>query len=396
MSTCSVCFKEAEQAYSIDHRVCGHRTHADCMPAGQAKNFKLCAQCDTQRVAGVDAAAAAAAAVVTEPHTKDGIEYWKYPGVRKELPSSSISRSLLSALVSPFQRNASAAAAPAASNTGKAAPEMPLELLRKQIPIPTIIARHGYGLDHMLRDGIVIDDFLANGYSWPDLCQFEYISKMGQFRCLETLTRGLFLDANHLRDNPDRLPFAQIKAQTGMKTSALCSRLGLQFAVNGPLHCKGDTEWNAEHCVQFGLTMEDLMDFGLNRPEHYVDLMKGLTRSEAARAEKALGVTLNHLAEIGVLPAEEAEEIEEKSVRSVYAVEAAAAAADEEEEEEDEEEEEEPTPPPSHTNSKPVAAIAATARPAQRQNVAATATTATAQTRAQERFRMHGYTPPRK
>lgn len=377
MSKCSVCFKDAEKAYSIDHRVCGHRTHADCMPVGESKNFKLCAQCDT------NAASLTMPAATSEPHTKDGIEYWKFPGPRKELTSGTTTgRSILSAIVSPF-RSSSAATA---SNV-KAAPDTPLELLRKQVPIPTIIAHHGYGLDHMLRDGIVMDDFLANGYSWPDLCHFEYISKLGQFRCLETLTRGLYLDANHLRDNPDRLPFAQIKAQTGMQTSALCSRLGLQFAANGPLHCKGDTEWNAEHCVQFGLTMEDLMDFGLNRPEHYVDLMKGLTRNEAAQAEKALGVTLEHLAEIGVLPAEE-QEVKEKPIRKQYVlppqeIEEEVEPEDEEEEEEEEEEKEKEIPKP-----KPKSAAAKPRQPA------VVAAAAASRARAQERMRIHGYTPP--
>jgi len=114
--------------------------------------------------------------------------------------------------------------------------------------------------------------------------------------------------------------------------------------------------------------MEDLMDFGLNRPEHYVDLMKGLTRNEAAQAEKALGVTLEHLAEIGVLPAEEEEEEVEPE-------------DEEEEEEEEEEEKEAPKPKPKPAAAKP-------------RQPAVIAAAAASRARAQERMRIHGYTPP--
>jgi hypothetical protein len=299
---------------------------------------------------------------MSEPHTQDNIEYWRNPGARNEHGS----RSLVAAVLSPFRSKPTPAV------------ETPFELLKRHVPIAQIMAQHGYGLDHFLRDGLDIEDFLANGYDWNDLCRFEYIKSAGPFRCLETLHRGLALNANHLRDNPDRLPVAAIKAATEMPTSDWANRFGLTFPENGPLHCFGDSDWNAMHCVALGLTMDDLMDFGLYRIEQYQDLMKGLTRSERAKAERDLRVTKQHIEEL------QAADAVEVAVPFVEEEQEAQPVEYEQVEVEVEEEVEEPI---RHVTSDErrkhkIAAAAAAPAPVEQPLIV---------TRAQDRFRRHGF-----
>lgn len=379
MASCAVCGGAADPAYSLQHRLCGHSTHADCLPRGEGAkpNFKFCNACDAEASGDANASVG-----TSEPHTNDGIEYWRNPGAPPVAASSA--SGLLSAVFSPFKR------APVAAGAANIkAKETPLELLKRRLPLRQIMQLHGYGLDHMLRLGVTMDDFLANGYKWSDLCEFEYISKDGPFRCLETLHRGLGLTANHLRDNPDRLPIAAIKAQTDMPTSDFAKRFGLEFAPNGPLQCNGDDNWNALHCVALGLTMEDLIDFGLYRIEQYRDLMRGLTSKERARAERELGVTAEHLESLQEAePLEASEPIQEEPPSPIPSpprakklpqrkparvVEIEEEVEDEEEEEEEEEEAEERSASPP----RPKAAVAKAKKPVL--------------SRAEERYKLHGY-----
>jgi hypothetical protein len=350
--SCSRCRAHAEPAFSIPHR-CGHSTHTDCFPLGEEPNFKQCFNCDPANVnrgGGGGASGALPRGRAPEPHTTDAVEYWRNPGAR----NVDGSRSIISTIISPLRR------------TAEPAPPTPFQLLKRKTPIAQIMSKHGYGLDHMLRDGLDIDDFLVNGYTWDDLCQFEYIADMGPVRCLETLHRGLGLTANHLRDNPDRLPVAAFLAATQMRTSDWGKRLGLQFPENGPLHCFGDTNWDAMDCVAMGLTMDNLMDLGLYRIEQYQDLMKGLTRGERAAAERNLGTTPEHLASLEVPPPQgedlEVEEVAEPPPREEKEEQERSDVEEEEEEEKQLSEDEEPSPPPPQRRPKP-AAVAAAAKP---------------------------------
>ena len=350
--SCSVCNATAELAYSIQHRGCKHYTHSDCFPPGQKPNFILCANCDGAPPDG-------RSRKVAEPHTHDNIEYWRNPGKRNENGSTSFVSGVFSRV------KGAVVATPTA-------PETPFQLLKRHVPVAQIMSQHGYGLDHILRDGLDIEDFMANGYDWDDLCAFEYVAGMGPFRCLETLHNGLGLTANHLRDNPDRLPVDAILAATKMPTSDWNKRLGLTFEENGPLHCYGDNNWNAMHCVALGLTMDDLIDFGLWRIEQYEDLLKGLTRSERAKAERDLGVTAEHIATLReavpvaqeeVEDEEEEEEQEEQAaaVKPVRRVAKTIAYKEEEEDDDEEDEEEEEEEKPVAASRKPAARVAAPA-----------------------------------
>ena len=310
--SCSLCNATAELAYSIQHRECGHYTHSDCFPPGQTPNFKLCANCDPATApATAIGAAPGRGRKVTEPHTHDGIEYWRNPGKRNESGAGS-SSSLLAGV------KARVLGTPVGGGASGSAKEPPFQLLKRHVPVAQIMAQHGYGLDHILRDGLDIEDFLTGGYDWDDLCAFKYIADMGPIRCLETLTNGLGLTANHLRDNPDRLPVAAFMAATQMPTSDWQRRLGLRFDDNGPMHCYGDRNWNAMHCVALGLTMDDLMDFGLWRLEQYEDLLKNLTRSERVKAERDLRVTPAQVEELRQATAAQQQLLQQANVGDDY------------------------------------------------------------------------------
>ena len=288
MATCPVCSLVAEQSFSITAEKCNHSFHVDCAGPNIDQFYDYCPACSSSTVSSK---------VSLEPHTTDGIDYVLHPGSKKQnsVILTGIS-SGLSSMVSLVMKNK-----PLEKKV-----ETPLELLRKRVPIKQIMAKHGYGLDHMLKEGVDIDDFLSNGYKLDDLMAFEYISQEGPTRSLQTFTNGLNLTASHLKLYPDRLPMDKFRKLTGISNSEFNSLLGLYFKDDGPLCCDGiDFQWTAKDCVKLGLTMSDLISFGLQWIEQYQDLMSGLTRGEQAQAEKALGVKIHDLESLRSIAEEE-------------------------------------------------------------------------------------------
>lgn len=260
---CATCGRDAPDAFSVKHRECGHKTCVDCAESTPL-NFKKCSRCLGN-------------SEVVEPKTQDGIDYVLNPG-QKQSPS------LLGSALSIISRKQ----------------DMPqkstIDLLKSHIAIPVLMQRHQIGLQHMLRDGIVIDDFLVNDYGIDDLSIFEDISKRGPKRSLDAFVRGLGVTANHLRDHPDKLPMDKFSKLTNVTKGQICTHLGLHFPDGGPLMCFNDDNWNAVDCVNIGLTMHDLIQMGLQYNEQYDDLMRDLTVDEQRDAQRALKVTKEHIA----------------------------------------------------------------------------------------------------
>jgi len=283
-----------------------------------------------------------------EPHTDDGIDFVLYPGT-KEQPGGVFSK--VAGLL-PFKKSA--------------VPVKPAEkvepLLNKHVPIQTIIRKHKLGLDHALKEGVMIEDFLANGYRLKDLAEYEYISQEGTRRALVTLTSGLGLCANHLRDYSHLLPIKEVRDVTGLETSEICTVLGLEFPEDKPLECFGDTEWNLRDCVALGLTMSDLFEFGLQSKQQYGDLMLRMSKSEIVKAEAALEATEEQVASLIDLKALQLEEearvrqavMNAKKVRVQPQPQQPDSSSEEQEEEEEEEEDEEEAPPPAPVPKKSV------------------------------------------
>jgi hypothetical protein len=283
MSNCSHCGLVADESLSLRHRTCNHMTHADCLV--EPINYKLCTQCvnGTSKTGAVIGSAVAPPAFggAAEPHTNDGRNYILNPGKKA-------TESTLKALGSWLSKQ------PAENIKTSANPEF---LLNNKVPLETIMRQNKLGLDHFMKAGIVLEDFLKNNYSWEDLQKFEYIQKGGK-RALQTLCIGLKANANHFRDYPDLFPAKDVQKHIGFENSDYCKSFGLAFAENGPLMCNGDDNWSAKECVALGLKIDDLMDIGLYYRQQYADLMSDLTRTEAAQAEKNLQTKLEHLEQL--------------------------------------------------------------------------------------------------
>lgn len=295
MSLCSHCNQVAEESLSIRHRTCSHMTHVDCL--SEPINYKLCGPClspasaaasgggeaGKKALIGGPAAPAGGGGGGGEPHTTDGHNYILNPGKK---PSSSVLKSLGSLLTASKQ--------PTENIKTSQNPEF---LLNNRVSIEQMMKQNKLGMDHLLKAGIVIEDFLKNQYDWTDLQKFEYVQKGGK-RALQTLAIGLGVDANHLRDYSDQLPAKDICAHLKMEPAEFFKELGLEFPQHGPLMCNGDDRWSARDCVAMGLTIDDLMELGLQYTQQYADLMVGLTPQQVAVAEKKLQTKLEHLQQL--------------------------------------------------------------------------------------------------
>lgn len=340
---CQVCGKVAEPAYSLTFTGCPHTAHGDCCE--DLETYSKCPVC----------AGKVGAPTLLEPHTDDGIDYVMNPGT-KQAPS------VISKVASyvPFIGKK--------QPPPSAAPPTVEALLKKRIPIQTIISDHGLGLDHALKEGVMIDDYLVNGYSLGDLAHYEYIYKHGPRRALTALTTGLGLCANHLRDYPHLIPLKELQERTGLETSEMCTVLGLEFPDEASLHCFGDTRWNAKDCVSLGLKIDDLVDFGLKYTQQWADLMKGLSTKDIIKAEKQLDATEEQIAKLIDLDALQEEEDARIRREAIIAKQARLKQqqqppSDEEEEESEEEEYEDEAPAPAPKKAPAVARRAPVARP---------------------------------
>jgi hypothetical protein len=278
-----VCGEFADVALSITHDVCGHRSHADCL--SEPYDFDNCPVC----VGGVASDASSWPSITSpkkpEPRTTDGVNYVLNPGVKK--PASTILK------VAAWVPVLGARVAETVENSRN--PEF---LLQHHVPLRTIMDRNGMGLDHFLKAGVVLEDFLKNGYTWPDLLQFEDISgKRGASKLpLQAITIGLQATANHFRTYADAFPYEAVRAHTRFEPVELGELFGLYFPDGGaPLQCEGNADWGARDCVDMGLDMDDLVGLGLEYREQYQSLMMGLNARDVAAMEKKLGVKKEHL-----------------------------------------------------------------------------------------------------
>lgn len=360
MQHCAECAAPVEPGLYITHKICGCVTCAVCAPDdGMDMDFNNC----KTHAAGKKPARLQAA--VGEPRTTDGIDYVLYPGPRPEETGS-----LLAKVASLIPVRGSKPA------TALEQTQDPYVLLNNRVPLSVIMSRNRLGLDHMLRVGVTMYDLLKNGYTWNDVVQFEEM-KRGPTRARQVLTTGLKTNANLFRLYPEALPFAEVAKHVGMQARHVCELLGLSFPDNGPLECQGDQRWNALDCVNLGLTMNNLMDFGLHYKQQYEDLMLGLTAEEQVEAEKLLKATVAHMDRLvdadapAPAPAPlQKEQLQKKPARVVIQH----PVHEEEQEQEDEEEQDEPSIVAAPVrNSGSVNGSAPFRREAQRVTVAAAA-----------------------
>lgn len=284
---CSFCQANADDDLSIIHRVCGARTHVECLPQGKPVNYKLCSQCTGEYVplANVASMDTTPSSGGREPFPPDGVDYVLNPGIwTVEAPSAlkSIAGLFVGAKAAPQEENVRTS-------------QDPHFLIRNRVPIRDVLRYNKLGLQHFLKAGVTMSELLANGYTWNDLLLFEDVGRKGPTRAAQTLSIGLRTTANHFRDYPDALPFAKVKEHAKLQPYDLCRQFGLGFPSDSfsadRLQCDGDTNWTAWDCVRLGLKMDDLQRAGLVLLQQYQDLMIGLSAADATAAEDALGAT---------------------------------------------------------------------------------------------------------
>lgn len=276
--SCSVCRGEAGAHNSFRHKECGHLTHADCCNPAEI-NYKLCNACLNPYEEPWPEIPEG------DPHPGDGHDYVLEPGARTSTAWSAVT-----------------------SLIGKRTAVNPLDMLQKRTPVDVMMKKHKIGLHHILQAGGDIMDFLSNGYTWNDLLKYEDVSKKGPERALHTM-HALGLSASHLRTYPNELPWESLKKHMELDTGSLYEHFGLHFPAAGqPIQCQGDNmSWNAFDLIKLGVTMDDLMSFGMTHVDQYQDLMEGLTKKRANEAEQKLGTTSAHLNELIL---EEEEEVQ--------------------------------------------------------------------------------------
>lgn len=224
------------------------------------------------------------AIIADEPRPADGKDWVLAPG--NPVPNGGTA-SALSAIASRFKLVAA---------TPIEASQNPYELLNHQVPIAVIIKRNGLGLQHFCRSGVTMSEFLQNGYTLQDLCEFRDVSgQKGKQRALQALAIGLRASANHFRDYPDAFPLDGVRKLTGMDNNAMCEYFGLSYANHQtPLQCDGDYNWRVADVLKLGLTIDNLCDFGLQTTAQYDALMEGLSETTAGEMDRRLGTAHRH------------------------------------------------------------------------------------------------------
>jgi hypothetical protein len=301
--SCSICTEAVNVELSVRHRGCGHLTHLECLDPNIKATPKLCAGCDNSQP--VPVGRKVGAEVIAEPHTTDGINYILNPGVKRGASTLKAVASYIPGISSRVMEDVKTS-------------QNPEFLLANRVPLPTIMKVNKLGLDHFLKAGIQMEDFLKNGYTWKDLQVFEAISRKGAKTALQAITVGLHATANLFRDYPDAFPFEEIKAQTKLQNSDLCELFGLTFPDNAALECYGDNQWNALHCVNLGLTMDDLTDFGLVSKQQYEELYATVPKKMIPTCQKKLQVEQAHLGALIDLEAVIEERVPRQVVQPVY------------------------------------------------------------------------------
>lgn len=271
---------------------CGHWTHSECWRSiGKQKDFDNCPRC----LGYVDDT------TLDEPVTDDGVDYVMNPPTKNTL---SMLRGAASQVLTVLSRK---------KRTDTANPFFLLSQGPYQMPIKSIIREHHIGLQHMIKAGVTIDDFLNNGYSIDDMLAFKDIGERGSQRAHQALW-ALQMTADHMRDYGDSLLSVNtLKEKLGVTPSIICTVFGLEFPPGGhPLRSPFSEDWTARDVVTLGLTMDDLLNHaGMEYQEQYFDL------DPTTEDEVALKVQPSHASRLRSLEATIIEE-EHPLERNVY------------------------------------------------------------------------------
>lgn len=245
---CPLCKTEVKTGVFSIPLDCGHLVHSKCMDQDNL-NFETCVEgCKGPRAARKE-----------EENGYQGRDYIESP----------MPQGMFSAIRDTFKGNPL------------------LKLLQEgpeKMPIQSLIHDQNYGLHRMLHDGIHIEDFLTNGYTWNDLKVFRDC----QTRLPKTLW-ALGCTAEHLRDHSHALPVIEM----GITPRNIVEDLGFIWEddKDQPTVVDGNNSkpWSARQLADLGMDFNSLLGANLKYIEQYASL--GSNDDDDAR----LGVTVETL-----------------------------------------------------------------------------------------------------
>jgi len=270
MSHCALCDREVSASLGIRFRKCNHWAHAKCIDAHYAGkdgkiNYRHCPTCLGE----------ATVKEAVEPFPRDGADYVMEPGDPLDDGTySQVKGRLFGSHADEMERK---------QNT--------LGLIQDRTPLDVLWRRHDIGLQHMLRDGVLLSDLLAAGYTWSTCFSKCKDFQQGRRRACDTLM-ALGASANQLRDYKEALPIGALLKEAKLEKSDICTALGLCFPdPNTALQCDNDFEWDAALVDELGLKAPDLIEFGLCNMQQYQCLFANMSAGDCERLEKKLGFT---------------------------------------------------------------------------------------------------------
>lgn len=254
MVDCPVCSKSITGDLHTLSLKCGHKVHSlTCF--NEKHGFLKCAACLGIKMENIEAKRKVN--LFKEPPCLEGRDYIAYP-----LPySTSIISSLLTI--------------PLISNPKK---KEPFCWLTEHKSIDWIQNEKQFGLQKMLRSGVTIDDFLSNGYEWPELRKFDDIGNRANdlSRSRQALA-ALKCNAEHFRDYYHILGDAIKDLQISGKH--LVELYGVQFRSDEKewksmvvAYGKNNREWKAEELAKLGFKAKDLIGAGIEYKDQYAAL----------------------------------------------------------------------------------------------------------------------------
>lgn len=157
--------------------------------------------------------------------------------------------------------------------------------LAERKPIEWMIRNQGYGLQRMLQDGVTMDDFMKNGYTWQDLRTFKDFSVGG-----ERGRQALFAlkgNAEHFRDYAHLL--GSVIPDLEINGRHLVELYGFYFpSANEPLSVvngRNEKHWTAAQLATLGMKAQDLFGAGMETVDQYAHLQP------TAKDERVMGIT---------------------------------------------------------------------------------------------------------
>jgi hypothetical protein len=214
---CSVCAKTVEAGLHTIRLECKCWVHTKCLD-NDNPDFEKCARCKGQ------------IGELRDPGSYNGHDYVQNP-------------------VAPYRIQ-------------KLWKSEPFCWLREHKPLDWIVNDRGYGLHRLIASGVTIDDLFTNGYDWDQLRRFPDVQK----RCHQSLM-ALGCNAEHFRD------FGTPGTIDG---KSLVDYYGFHFPPNGGKATvaggKNQLKWTIADLHPFGITMQNLLDAGMEYVEQYAHL----------------------------------------------------------------------------------------------------------------------------